>query len=211
MNSLHLKKTALLSALLMGTLALSACGGKKDEFAAEPPAPGANPADVAAPAAAAGAAVARAEVPAGAQFALDARTEQEIVAMKETAACSLENIVTMADMSTNAGSAPNSYSVTKGKAYKLIGFATNKDTGSVPANIRLTIVGPKVYAIDTVTGSNRPDVATYFKVPAFANAGYQADAAFDDVEPGEYRVFAIEKSASGDAIACPTHQTLVMN
>jgi hypothetical protein len=210
MNSLHLKKTALLSALLLGTLALSACGGKNDDFAAEPPAPGSNPADVAAPAAT-GAPVARAEVPAGAQFALDKSTEQDIVALKETAACSLENIVTMADMSTNAGSAPNSYSVTKGKAYKLIGFATNKDTGSVPANIRLTIVGPKVYAIDTVTGSTRPDVADYFKVPAFASAGYQADAAFDDVEPGEYRVFAIEKSASGESIACPTHQTLVMN
>ena len=67
--------------------------------------------------------------------------------------------------------------------------------------IRLLLAGTSSYAISTPTGGARPDVASYFKVPAFANAGFQADAAFDHVAPGQYRVFEdIPKDLRGQRV-----------
>ena len=155
------------------------------------------------------AAAVRASVPAEAQFKAAADTAEALKAMTQTGACSLENVVNMADNSLNPGDVPNSYKVGTGNAYKMIGFATNVDAGTVPKTIRIVLSGAQVYSIDSVTGSERPDVATFFKKPALANAGYQADAAFDDVAPGEYSVLLIETDGPAP-IACPTHQTITI-
>jgi hypothetical protein len=201
---MHRKNFSLLACGVIAALAVSGCG--KDEYARVP---GATPAPVAAAATAAApaGATARADVAADAQFASAAVTDAQLSAMKEIATCSLENVVDLGTGAQSPGPAPNSYLVGKGKHYKLIGFATNQSSGQVPATIRLLLAGASSYAIATPTGGARPDVASYFKVPAFANAGFQADAAFDDVAPGQYRVFVLE--GEGEAsLACPTHQTL---
>jgi hypothetical protein len=187
-------------------LALGACQ-KSDDTAAQSPVPGSDDAAPAAPAAEA--AAARADVPADAQFASEDTSLADVQSMKEIATCSLESALDLASGAQSAGSAPNSYLVARGTHYKLSGFATNKDAGSVPANIRLLLVGAQSYAIAAHTGADRPDVASYFKTPAFAKAGYQADAAFDDVAAGDYEVFAI-MGEGNDGLACPTHQTLTV-
>lgn len=153
--------------------------------------------------------VARAPVPATAQFSVGTETTDSLKAMTETAACSLENVISMADNSPNPGDAPNSYQAEKGKAYKMIGFATNKDAGTVPKTIRIVLAGAQIYGLNSVTGSERPDVANFFKVPAFSTAGYQTDAAFDDVAPGDYNVLVIETDGQ-TAVSCPTHQTITV-
>ena len=151
----------------------------------------------------------RADVPADAQVADEQVSLADIQGMKESAACSMESALYLADATQSPGPMPNTYLVGRGKHYQLSGFVTNKETGSVPANFRLVLVGAKSYAIAAHTGSERPDVAEYFKQPAFAKAGYQADVAFDDVEPGEYQVFVIEGEGN-DRLACPTHQLLTV-
>lgn len=151
---------------------------------------------------------ARAPVPATAQFAPLTETAATIRGAKEIGVCSLENVLSVRDNATHPGSQPNSYVASKGLAYKLIGFATNKETQTVPQQVRIALVGTdKVYGLATATGSERPDVAKFFSVPAFSAAGYQADAAFDDVAAGEYSVFLLVDGAAG-MVACPTHQTL---
>jgi hypothetical protein len=188
-------------------LVLGACQ-KSDDSAAQAPAPGGEAASESA-APATEAAPARADVPADAQFASEDTSLADVQSMKEIATCSLESALDLASGAQNPGSAPNSYLVGRGTHYKLSGFATNKDAGSVPANIRLLLVGAQSYAIAAHTGADRPDVASYFKTPAFAKAGYQADAAFDDVAAGDYEVFAI-MGEGNDRLACPTHQTLTV-
>jgi len=197
---MHLKSSKSILAAVLAAVLISGCNEHGDTGAPATASPAAGaPASANEPA--------RASVPASAQFAEAKDTAESIKAMTETPTCSLENVVTLADNSTNSGDAPNSYKVQKGKAYKLIGFATNSQAGTVPKAIRLTLVGNKVYALDAVTGSERPDVGTYFKNPALATAGYQADAAFDDVAPGEYSVIAIETDGAAP-VACPTHQII---
>jgi hypothetical protein len=156
----------------------------------------------------AGAALPRAAVAANAQFAAAPETAASLQERKEVAACSLENVVNMADNSRNPGDKPNSYQVSKGRSYKLIGFATNVEAGTVPKSIRLMLEGSQTYAINAMTGSERPDVEKFFKKPELAGAGYQVDAAFDDVAPGEYSVVVLESDAS--PTLCPTHQTITI-
>ena len=145
-------------------------------------------------------------VAAKAQFSASKENSQSLAAMKAAGTCSLENVVTTADNSTNHGS-KNNYAVRKGKAYKLIGFSTNVEKGAVPKSIVMLLVGAESYAINATTGLERPDVATYFKVPALASAGYQIDAGFDVVNPGEYADFVLDEK---ERIACPTHQTITV-
>lgn len=203
MRSSHFPRTPLAACALI-TLALAACGGKPDDYAGKP---GETPASDAP--AAPDAAPARAIVPDGGQFALDDQGAEAVLALKVGATCSLENLVSMTDGQPSPGPAANTYLAKRGNAYTLVGFATNAESGTVPATVRVLLLGAEVYGVDARTGFARPDVAEYFKVPAFATAGYQAVAGFDDVAPGEYRVFVLE--ADGPApVACPSHQSVIV-
>jgi len=145
----------------------------------------------------------------GPQFDVAKESPEQVLAMKPVQTCALENVAALVDNLPRPGAAPNSWSVGKGQAYRLIGFASNRDAGAVPATFRLVLVGAKVYALAAATGAARPDVAAYFKTPAFAKAGYQADAAFDRVDAGEYRVFALQ-GAGAETLACPTYQRVTV-
>lgn len=187
-----------LLAIAFSITALTGCG-RDDKFADQPAAP--TTATVAAVAE-------RAAVGPEGQFASSDDSAKGIDARTPSPTCSLENVITIADNSLNPGDAPNTYSVDKGKLYKLIGFATDKEAGKVPKSFRMMLLGDHVYSIKGATGAKRPDVATFFKVPGFADAGYQIDAAFDDVEPGSYRVVVLRDGQ--DDRACPTFQTLIV-
>jgi hypothetical protein len=143
------------------------------------------------------------------EFALSKETPESVLALTTSGICSLENVRSVSDNTSSPGSAPNSWKVRKRNAYRLFGFAVNKAQGTVPPTIRLLLVGKKVYEIGAPTGFDRSDVATSMKMPAFARAGYESDAAFDDVDPGDYQVIAIQ-TATGQSLACPTGQTITV-
>lgn len=143
------------------------------------------------------------------QFVISAENAQSIAALKVAGTCSLENIITVADNSKNDG-AENTYKVKKDVAYKLVGFATNVAASTVPKSIRIILVGDDSYSKETTTGLDRPDVVTFFKNPSLTGAGYQLDAGFGNVKPGEYTVFIIDTN-SPEKIACPTHQKIFVN
>ena len=146
-------------------------------------------------------------VSAKSQFGVTKENAQSVASMKAIGTCSLENVLTIANSSTNFGS-KNNYAVKRGTAYKLIGFATNSETSTVPKSIVILLVGAESYGISATTGLERPDVATYFKIPALASAGYQIDAGFDAVNPREYAVFVLDEK---ERIVCPTHQTITVS
>jgi hypothetical protein len=143
------------------------------------------------------------------EFALSKETPESVLAMTPSGICSLENVRSVSDNTSNSGSAPNSWKVRKRNAYRLFGFAVNKAQGTVPPTIRILLIGKKVYEISAPTGFDRSDVATNLKVPAFARAGYESDAAFDDVDPGDYQIIAVQ-TAGSQSLACPTGQTITV-
>lgn len=146
----------------------------------------------------------------GPAFQSSSETASSIAAMPSHGTCSLESVVSQADNQASPGDYPNTYKVQRGQRYHMVGFATNKDKGSVPEQAEFLLSGLRSYVTPLTTGGPRQDVADYFQVPAFANAGYTLDIGFSDVAPGEYSVYVIERGPDGAGNACPTHQSLTV-
>lgn len=185
-----------IAVLTVATLVLAACG--------ERPAQQAN----GAPAASTGAP--SAPVAAGPQFAVN-DDAAELMALTARGTCSLENVVNQSTQSPSPGSEPNTYSIKRGAGYRLIGFATDSEGGQVPGKVELLLHGEsQSFSLSAKEGLERPDVAQFFKKPALANSGYQADAGFDNVPAGRYEVFAVN-SFGDQRVLCPTHQTIIVD
>jgi hypothetical protein len=122
--------------------------------------------------------------------------------LQKSGTCSLENVVTKADGSSNFGD-KNNYLVRDGIEYKLIGFSVLESSMRVPNSMKILLVGSKIYSLDVMGGLERKDVGRYFKNSNFDNSGYQADAGFNNVNPGKYNVIFLN-----DGVNCPTHQTI---
>ena len=199
MNKLQAGSQSIRIAALVAVVVLSACSERADR------APTA-----AAPAAQQTAATEQQAKPAlapEARFAASTETLEGLMAMQTTGVCSLENVVTIDANESSPGDKPNSYKVDRGQNYRIVGFATNKDRGVVPADIEIVLAGMRTYSIRLSTGRPREDVADFFDNPSFANAGYLHDADFAGVEPGEYAVFVLEHHADAKA-ACSTNQSV---
>ena len=124
---------------------------------------------------------------------------------------SLENVVDTATQTPSPGTEPNTYKVTRSAAYRLIGFSTDSEAGTVPSGIQLLLQGGgRAYTLPAQGGLERSDVAAFFKKPGLANAGYQADAGFANVQPGTYEVFAVN-TFEGTRVLCPTHQSVIID
>ncbi len=184
-----------LALLALAGVVLTGCSGQPDQYIGKPGAVSTGPGQDAA-----------ADV---AQFADIGMAADALLAMPVGATCSLESVVSMANGQPSPGETPNSYLARRGSAYRMIGFATNSQSGTVPASVRIVLLGGTAWGIEARTGLERPDVADYFRVPAFSSAGYQADAGFDDVPPGEYRVFVIGTDGSTE-VACPSHHRVLV-
>jgi hypothetical protein len=189
---------------LMAAIALAstlvACSEKMDE--ATRPGPAASTPAASTPAAA--------PVPPGAQFQAAQETPDAIAAALTGGVCSVENVVTVPDETASPGERPNTYVATRDKGYRLVGFAVNKDRGTVPAEVELILSGVNSYRVPVQTGRPRGDVADYFKNPAFAKAGYMADVAFNQVQPGDYALFFAETEGGAKAY-CATNQSITIN
>lgn len=185
--------TALKTALTLSVaLVLAGCG----ERPASTPLPTAPAAQGEAPAAT------------GPQFAVS-EDGAAIMALAPRATCSLENVVDLGTQAPSPGGEPNTYRASRSANYRLIGFATDSEAGTVPTGLQLFLHGPQSYALDAKGGLERPDVAAFFKKPSLANAGYQADAGFANVQPGRYDVFVVN-TFGGDRVLCPTHQAIIV-
>ncbi|GAB6195012.1 hypothetical protein [Lysobacter xanthus] len=187
-----------LTLLVASGLLLAACGER----------PAAQQAGAAAPAT--GAPAAPAAVPAGPQFAV-ASDAADLMALQARGTCSLENVVDLATQAPSPGNEPNTYSAKHDANYRLIGFATDSEAGAVPSKVEMLLHGEsQSFSLPASEGLERPDVAAFFKKPALANSGYQADAGFANVAGGRYEVFMV--NTFGDQrVLCPTHQTLIVN
>ena len=191
-------KSLILTAGLIVGLA-TACGDRPA------PTPADNPGAAAAPAAP----VARAAVPESAQFKPTTEVDA-LQALPASGTCSLENVVNVSDNTPSPGTEPNSFVAARVMPYKLIGFATDSEAGTVPTAVHVYLHGKVAsYLLPAQIGLDRPDVAEFFKKPALAKAGYQADAAFDDVTPGIYEVSLIKGEGAAREL-CATHQLLTV-
>ena len=187
---------------LMATLALAstlvACSEKMDEKPAQ------------APAAASGTNAPSAPAVPGVPFQAAQVGPEAIAAALTGGVCSVENVVTVPDETASPGARPNTYKADRDKGYRMVGFAVNKDRGTVPANVELVLSGVESYRVAVETGRPRGDVADYFKNPAFAKAGYMVDVAFTQVKPGEYALYFAEKDGEATAY-CATNQSITIN
>lgn len=194
MKSAHFRLST--AAVAVFAAALAGCG--------ERPA-----ADTAAPATPAAEAAAAPAAPTGPQFVVTADAPA-LLALESKGTCSLENLVDMATQAPSAGAEANTYRAARGATYRLIGFSTDSEAGTLPGTVEVLLHGPATaYTVAAQAGLERKDVAEFFKKEGLANAGYQADAGFANVQPGRYDVYAI--NTFGDArVICPTHQAIVV-
>ena len=142
------------------------------------------------------------------QFAQAAISPAAIAEMQQTGNASLDS-VTPAGEPAAQQPPRDEFKVSRGKLYRIEGFALNKDAGTVPQTIRITLVGASAYELTTKTGIERGDVGDYFKNPAFTGAGFSIEAAFDKVQPGTYTVVIIEGEGAGTT-SHPTHKTITV-
>lgn len=143
--------------------------------------------------------------PAAPQFAASTETQDGLAARSHSGTCSIENMVVAPEGESATSDKPNTYQVSRDKVFRMVGFAVNKDKGSVPADIGIVLTGNKTYELKSKTGGDRADVADFFKNPAFAKSGFMQDASFEGVEPGEYAIYVVSHDGT-EAAVCPTHQ-----
>src|SRR6185503_3623115 len=77
---------------------------------------------------------------------------------------------------------------------RLIGWAADTSTGTVPPVVVIELAGKQTYYVKAVRLTKRPDVAAALKMPALVNSGYDAMASFRVVEPGEYAFNVLQVS-----------------
>jgi hypothetical protein len=185
-------KPNLLAVMAVAIIGLSGCD-KGSIIPPPPPAPVA-PVAVIAP------------IAAKAQFSIGAETAESVATLKVMGTCALDSVVTMVDGSLNT-SGKNAFAVTKAVAYRLSGFATDVEKGNVPKSLKMLLVGAQTYGVSAAAGLERPDVAAYFKQPPLGTAGYQIEAGFDSVAPGDYLAVILNLDDAAPRV-CPTHQTI---
>jgi hypothetical protein len=152
----------------------------------------------------------RAEISADRQFALTNESASVVLGLNAFDVCSLENVRSVSDNSSNPGDAANSWDVVKGQSYEVTGFVVDKARGKVPPTVRLLLVGKKVYALTAKIEVDRPDVAQYFARQDFLRSGYSTIVGFDDVDPGEYQLL-VNENEGGSALVCRTFQAITIH
>lgn len=143
------------------------------------------------------------------QFVVSSDSPEALTSSKQFGVCPVESMVSLADSVSGSAASGNAFTVQRGKPYKIIGWAINKESSTVPGHIKIVLAGDKLYERAVSTGLSRPDVVDFFKTPGFGTAGYQIDARFDSVPPGTYRLFVLDTTKQPNLV-CPTQQTLTV-
>ena len=92
---------------------------------------------------------------------------------------------------------------------KLAGWAGNVPAGTSPKRILVEFEGPSKLYVQAAHGIKRPDVASFFKKPGLADAGWVAYADLSEAAAGTYkvRIIQVEEQAG---LVCDSNKSIVI-
>ena len=131
-----------------------------------------------------------------------------LLALPRVGTCAIDLVIDIAADQTVQGPDNRTFSVLQSRSYRLGGFATDSEAGTIPADIRVLLRSESAsYVLAGSTGIDRPDVAKFFDKPSLAKSGYVIEAGFAGVKPDRYDVFVVKDS---DGTLSPTHKAIVI-
>jgi len=92
---------------------------------------------------------------------------------------------------------------------KLVGWAGNVPAGTSPQQIFVELDGPSKVYFKAAHGQKRPDVATVFKKPGLADAGWTAYADLSELAAGAYKVRIIQVEGQS-GLVCDSNKSIVI-
>ena len=131
-----------------------------------------------------------------------------LLALPAVGSCTFDILTDVSAKQVSAGPDEKTFLGRRDRKYRLGGFATDSDAGTVPEDIRILLRSKNTgYALVGKTGIDRPGVVKFFDKPSLAKAGFSVDAGFANVEPGRYEVFVIKDS---HGTISPTHMAVLV-
>jgi hypothetical protein len=136
----------------------------------------------------------------------NARAPSGLCAPAQVASCALDNVGGVAATAVMR--------VKRLRGTRLIGWAADADSGTIPPVVLIELVSgdvktgeEKFYAPASRT-TRRPDRAEAVKALPLVDAGYDLLASFKDVPRGEYAVNVVQVNVSGNVVTCDTQRKL---
>lgn len=124
-------------------------------------------------------------------------TETEPPAVKSAApsqGCSVDRVGDQAPADVS--------SVSRKAETRLLGWAADQATKTVPPVVVIELDGPKRWFAAAARTLERPDVAQALDAPALVASGWELVADFSGVEPGTYEVRIFEVTSGGFPLVC---------
>ena len=131
-----------------------------------------------------------------------------LLALPTVGTCAIDGVIDLAAKQPVQGPDDKTFPVLQSGSYRLTGFATGSEAGTVPATIRILLRSKSAsYVLAGSTGIDRPGVVKFFEKPSLLKSGYVIEAGFAGVKPDRYDVFVVKDS---DGTVSPTHKSIVV-
>lgn len=131
-----------------------------------------------------------------------------LLALPTVGTCAIDGVIDVAAKQPVQGPDDKTFPVLQSGSYRLTGFATDSEAGTIPADIRILLRSKSAsYVLAGSTGIDRPGVVKFFDKPSLLKSGYVVEAGFAGVTPGRYDVFVLKDS---DGTVSPTHKAIVV-
>jgi hypothetical protein len=131
-----------------------------------------------------------------------------LLALPTVGTCTIDGVVDVAAKQPVQGPDDKTFPVLQSGSYRLTGFATDSEAGTIPADIRVLLRSKSAsYVLAGSTGIDRPGVVKFFDKPSLLKSGYVIEAGFAGVKPDRYDVFVVKDS---DGTVSPTHKAIVV-
>lgn len=131
-----------------------------------------------------------------------------LLALPTVGTCTVDSLIAIAAGQPVQGPDDKTFPVLQSGSYRLTGFATDSEAGTIPADIRILLRSKSAsYVLAGSTGVDRPGVVKFFDKPSLLKSGYVIEAGFAGVKPDRYDVFVVKDS---DGTVSPTHKAIVV-
>jgi hypothetical protein len=131
-----------------------------------------------------------------------------LMALPTVGTCAIDGVIDVAAKQPVQGPDDKTFPVLQSGSYRLTGFATDSEAGTIPADIRILLRSKSAsYVLAGSTGVDRPGVVKFFDKPSLLKSGYVIEAGFAGVKPDRYDVFVVKDS---DGTVSPTHKAIVV-
>ena len=131
-----------------------------------------------------------------------------LLALPTVGTCAIDGVIDVAAKQPVQGPDDKTFPVLQSGSYRLTGFATDSEAGTIPADIRILLRSKSAsYVLAGSTGVDRPGVVKFFDKPSLLKSGYVVEAGFAGVSPGRYDVFVVKDS---DGTVSPAHKAIVV-